>query len=89
MPTKADNDVMELYKAILEEAIIRIHSIDAMIRKAPGLTPGLIWEYCYLQLRMLCELVSIGCLLCHEDIPETKSKLMQKAYDPNLIFSKL
>lgn len=87
-PTEEDV-VQDKYKNILEEAFIRCFSIDAMIRAAPGLRPGLIREYFFLQLRMTCELIALGCLVCHGDIPETKFKGLSKAWKPDDIFARL
>ncbi|WP_309605317.1 hypothetical protein [Phenylobacterium sp.] len=89
MPTADDNAAMETYKSIIEEALLRVHSIDAMLRKSPGLRPTFIREYCFLQLRLLCELIALGCLVCHGDIPASKTKAFQKAWVPGEILKKL
>ncbi len=69
--------------------MIRIHSIDFMIRKSPGLRPKLIREYCFLQLRILCEIIGLGCLVCHGDIHATKTKSLQKTWNPTEILSRM
>jgi hypothetical protein len=33
------------------------------------LTPYVLGELCFLQLRMMCELIALGCLLVHGDVP--------------------
>ena len=46
-------------------------------------------EYCFLQLRMLCELIALGCLIAHGDIEETKSSRVQEAYHAGEIVKRL
>jgi hypothetical protein len=38
---------------------------------------------------MICELIALGCLAAHGDIPATRSGKMQKAYEPNKILTEL
>lgn len=40
-------------------------------------------EFCLLQLRMCCELLAIGCLAIHTDVPQ--SKRLQKEWNANTI----
>jgi hypothetical protein len=60
------------------EVMIRAHSINTATNAPTTIPQALIREYCFLQLRMLCELIAIGCLVAHGDITKTKS--FQKAY---------
>jgi hypothetical protein len=46
-------------------------------------------ELCYLQLRMICELIALGCLAAHGDIPATQSGKMRKEYRPGTILTEL
>lgn len=87
MPTKADEAAQELYRSIMEEVMIRAYSINSATRAPTGLPQPLIREYCYLQLRMLCELIALGCLVAHGDI--TKTKYFQKAYKADDILQRL
>jgi len=54
-----------------------------------SLSPSMSRELCYLQLRMICELIALGCLLVHGDIPATRTKRMQKAYAADWIIKRL
>jgi hypothetical protein len=38
---------------------------------------------------MICELIALGCLLIHGDIPATRTKKMQKAYAADWIIGRL
>ena len=67
--------IATLYADLMEEAKARIAAIDTAINKTTALLPPtFIQEFCFLQLRMLCELIALGCLVAHGDIAET-SKL--------------
>src|ERR1700731_3310032 len=78
MPTKADEAARDLYQSIMVEVMIRAFSINVATTTPTEIPQALIREYCWLQLRMLCELVALGCLVAHGDI--AKSKYFQKEY---------
>jgi hypothetical protein len=52
-------------------------------------SPYILGELCFLQLRMMCELIALGCLLVHGDIPATRTSRMQKAYAADWIIGRL
>lgn len=88
MATKSDEDALALYIRLMEEAKGRALSINGITRAQSGVGPPLIREYCFLQLRMLCELIALGCLVAHGDI--TKTKYFQKdAYKADDILKRL
>ena len=89
MATREDQEVAETYRSILEEITVRIHSIDQALRTNLAMRALVLREFGFLQLRMCCELIALGCLICHGDIPATKAKALQKAYDPKSILSGL
>ena len=89
MATPADLTVSEIYRDLVKEVIIRAFSINTITGAQVGLHPLLIREYCFLQLRMMCELIALGCLLCHGDIEATKARKLQKAYVPADILGRL
>jgi len=55
----------------------------------PFLQPRAIEELCYLQLRMTCELIALGCLLMHGDIEATRSGKIAKRYEADWILNAL
>jgi hypothetical protein len=73
----------------MEEAKTRTASINALTSNKIDFPSNIARECCYLQLRMLCELIALGCLVAHGDIEATKSKDFQKAYLPAEILSRL
>lgn len=89
MANKNDVEASKLYLSIMEEVKIRAYSMNTARNIPNGLPPPLIREYCFLQLRMLCELIALGCLVAHGDIQESKAKDFQKAYKADDILKRL
>ena len=80
---------MTAYANILDEARTRILGINTIVSGTAALPPWLTAELGYIQLRMLCELVALGCLIAHGDIEETGSKKLQKEYAADQIITRL
>jgi hypothetical protein len=89
MPTQADLDAARVYTSIMEEAKFRALSINTLTGSGFALPVALLREFCFLQLRMLCELIALGCLVAHGDIKETKSATLQKARSAGDIVKRL
>jgi len=87
-PSK-QREVIAAYKIILDEARTRILSINTILSGTSSLPPWLTAELGYIQLRMLCELVALGCLVAHGDIEATKSNKLQDAYAADNIIKRL
>jgi hypothetical protein len=87
MPTQADLDAANVYTSIMEEAKFRALSINTITNSQTALPLPLMRECCFLQLRMLCELIALGCLVAHGDIGETKA--LQKSYHAGEIVKRL
>jgi hypothetical protein len=81
--------VLNLYCDLMEEIKVRQASILLAASGQLPIHPRLAYEYCYLQLRMICELIALGCLVMHGDIPEVSQKKLKKAYAPGVIISEL
>jgi hypothetical protein len=79
---------MEFYCELMAEIKMREHAISLMT-KSNGLLAQMVYESCYLQLRMMCELIAISCLVVHGDIPATKTKKMKKTWQADQIMSRL
>jgi hypothetical protein len=89
MPTKAQLEAQKLYANLLEEIKLRIASINHCTLGQSGLAAPFVKDFCYLQIRMICELVALGCLVAHGDIKEASSKNMQGAWSAEKIMSTL
>jgi hypothetical protein len=77
---------LNAYLGLMEEARDRLLAMDTALGGRTGLPPGAIKEYCFLQLRMLCELVALGCLTAHGDLGTGKLK---EAYEADKIIRRL
>jgi hypothetical protein len=66
---------IDVYRALMTEAKMRLDAVWSATRgKITAIPPLFVAEFCFLQLRMISELVAVGCLVAHEDIPATQTK---------------
>jgi len=89
MPTKSQIEAQKLYANLLEEVNLRIAAINHCTIGRSGLAPPFVKDFCYLQIRMLCELVALGCLVAHGDIKQAASENMQRAWSADKIMDAL
>lgn len=80
MSTPKQKAALEQYIALLEEAKIRYLAMDHAASGHTHLLPTFAREFCFLQLRMICELIALACLTAHGDISETKTKRFREEY---------
>lgn len=78
-----------VYANILDEIRTRIRGMNTIVLGTRSLPTWISAELCYVQLRMLCELVALGCLLAHGNIEASKGKKLQKEYAADDIFTRL
>jgi len=88
-----NRSVLLSYCNLMEELKLR-HAIvmkiltDAKERRFT-LPPFAAGDLCYVQLRKICELIALGCLLVHGDIPGTRTQKMRKASAADWIINRL
>jgi len=80
---------MSSYRQLLDEAKIRILSVQKLIERATGLVDPISVDSAYLQLRMLCELVALACLIAHGDVEAKMNNTQKKQYAADAIFKML
>jgi hypothetical protein len=78
--TPQQNDAITAYARLLDEAVVRLTTIEGLVDDRFGVPSSLVAELGYLQLRMLCELVALCCLIAHGDIEATRATKLQKEY---------
>jgi hypothetical protein len=78
---------MKLYRDIMVEVKVRIEIIDTALSNQINIPGPAVRELCFLQLRMICELIAFGCVIAHGDIAEA-SKL-KKEYSAGAIMNVL
>jgi hypothetical protein len=76
----------QLYADLMDEARIRIHAMRDFITARQLWVPRLLQEFVYLQLRMLCETIALGCLIAHGDV---KDRGILKSWSAAEIIQKL
>src|SRR5579872_5438649 len=82
MPTSQQLEAANLYAAMMEEIKVRIQFVETAITGKYFMPHGqLVREASYLQLRLICEMIALSCLVAHGDIPSTKEKRFFKEYD--------
>jgi hypothetical protein len=58
----------QIYIDLMDEARLRIHALRDAIVVKDRWVPRLLQEFAYLPLRMLCEIIAVGCLVAHGDV---------------------
>ncbi len=70
MPTPRQVIALGLYADLMGEVKIRLACIETATRGLSGIPGAVTREFCFLQIRMLCELIALSCLTAHGDIKE-------------------
>lgn len=74
------------YANLMEEVKLRTEAIDAvLIGTMKPIRAKVAEEICFLQLRMICELIALGCLVIHGDVKGTQTKIVQKRWEADQI----
>lgn len=89
MANKSWNEAIKTYADILQEINLRIFAINHCAAGKALLAPPFVKEFCYLQIRMICELVALGCLVAHGDVTQASSKKLQGEWSADLIMKTL
>lgn len=82
-------EAIKRYLILINEVALRI---DLVVKACDGdlnLTPPFAREYAYLQYRRICELVALGCLLLHGDLPEAQTKKARRQWNAEKIMKLL
>jgi hypothetical protein len=80
-------EALDVYSRLMQEAKARLWAMDTALEGKTGLPNATICEFCFLQLRMLCELIALGCLTAHGDVQIGKD--LKKAYQADKIIRDL
>jgi hypothetical protein len=81
--------VLNLYCDLMAEIRIRYEAISEVSAGRGQINPHLGLEFCYLQLRLICELIALACLVAHGDVSGTRSGRLLKAFNAEFILSAL
>jgi hypothetical protein len=89
MAPKDQKALFTLYANLMEEVKVRIDCVDRAVRGQTGFPGPIVREFCYTQLRLLCELIALGCLVAHGDIPATYTKRLGREWSAGAIMEAL
>ena len=73
----------------MHELVTRIQLVADACNGKLNLTLPYAREYCYLQFRRMCELVALGCLQLHGDIPAVRTNALKKEWNADKIMQRL
>lgn len=73
----------------MHEVATRIDLVAHACEGRLNLAPAYAREYAYLQFRRICELLALGCLQLHGDLPRARSKAAQKEWNAEKIMRML
>jgi hypothetical protein len=79
----------DLYCELMEEIKRRISVISDVTSGKTPLPKIVAYETCYLQLRMICELIALACLAAHGDLLKTTGRRLNKEYNVDRIIKQL
>jgi len=83
------DEAVREYLPLMHELVIRIELVAHAYEGRLNLLPPYDREYSYLQFRYMCELIALGCLQLHGDLPLAKKKDSQKAWNAEQIMKML
>ena len=86
---KARDQAMQSYADLMEEIKSRLEGLNAAVNGRTALSPQLVKEFGYLQLRMICELIALSALIAHGDIPATQKGELRTAWAADRIVKAL
>lgn len=78
-----------LYANLMDEVKVRLDCISTTCNGRGAYPTVITREFCYLQLRMLCELVALSCLVAHGDMVSLQSHKVGKIYSADEILDRL
>lgn len=80
---------MTVYANLMEEARYRVEAMDAALSGRIPLPDMMLEEFIYLQIRLLCEIVALGCLVAHGDFTQDQITKLRDEYDADRIIKTL
>ncbi len=77
----APEDAIGRYLPLMHELATRIELIARTCNGGLGLPRPYAREFVYLQFRHICELIALGCLELHGDLPQTQTNAAKKEWN--------
>lgn len=89
MATTEHRKILDQYSILMSEVKHRILAIDRLLNTKTGFPFAVAEEFCYLQLRMICECIALGCLVAHGNFKATQSNKLRRAYSATALMKAL
>ncbi|WP_038382727.1 hypothetical protein [Bradyrhizobium elkanii] len=86
---KEDQDTIAFYCTLMDEIKFRLGFVEDIIYGRNLIAGTIGKDICFLQLRMICELIALSCLVAHGDIKETKARKFAKKWEADFLISAL
>ncbi len=78
-----------MYKDLMQEIKERLYTIEDVLSGRTALQGPLAHEFCFLQLRIICECISYACVIAHAYLKELQAPKFQKAWSADVLMKKL
>lgn len=83
------DDAVRGYLPLMHELTTRIDLVAHACEGRLNLSPPYAREYAYLQFRRICELIALGCLQLHGDLPQVQTQSAKKEWNAEKIMGLL
>lgn len=87
--TFSTDEAVRAYLLLMHELANRMDLVKRACDGHLNLTPPYAREYAYLQFRRMCELVALGCLQLHGDLPQAQTQSAKKEWNAEKIMKLL
>jgi len=77
------------YTDLMQEIKERIYTIDDILSGKTELNGPLAHEFCFLQLRFICECISYACVIAHAYITELQATKFQREWSADTLMKQL
>ena len=89
MSSKKAQEAIKVYGNLLVETKARLSFVDNAINGQMKLPSKVVEEFSYLQLRMACESIALGCLTIHGEMLGDKVRNIQDNWNGGIIINRL
>jgi len=77
------------YTDLMQEIKERLYTIEDVLSGRTALQGPLAHEFCFLQLRLICECISYACVIAHAYLNELQAPKFQKEWSANKLMNQL
>ena len=77
------------YTDLMQEIKERLYTIDEVLSGRTALHGPLAHEFCFLQLRIICECIAYACVIAHAYLKELQSPKFQNAWSADALMKQL